>query len=455
MVSQQKKYYDLNVPLTQSSAAGATSTSWTRKQLAQIYQTRFRQLGYSGIAFCHTTFSRLDANKDDADVVLPWRDLVSSSGAKEDTNCSFGRKCSGGMSIYRRINIVLEEVIDVSRLLLSSSNDQSASSIDKLLQKYDIVSLQPMNEPTLQNICELLPSSDSSSFSRPVDVIVLEYATGSRGGYGLPYKLRKDNLIKAMEAGVTFELCYATAMVDTKRRQGFLRSLTEFQSTYNSIQKKHMLLNKHINQRIDGKSCRSEQFPLLISSGSRQNYTNGTDEGMMTLRTPKDVHFLVGQSTGGDVWVDKNEYAEVTKDKKGKIVALSAAEKVLARAKDRSLGVITRQRGAGLKKRKISNDIIQAFVSGIPTGDNQKKASGGDSSDDDLVENNANSLIDWLSAPLQRHDSGADEAESDAEDQPIELRLSCNNVLASKDTALKEREQADDDEDLEDGYLAL
>jgi hypothetical protein len=82
--------------------------------------------------------------------------------------------------------------------------------VTRLLRKYDVVSLQPMNEPALQSICDLLSNHDASSSARSnvhfVDIIVLEYATGSRGGYGLSYKLRKEYVEKALRAGVTFEL---------------------------------------------------------------------------------------------------------------------------------------------------------------------------------------------------------------------------------------------------------
>lgn len=465
-MSPQKKYYDLNVPLSSTSAAGATSTSWTRKQLAQIYQTRLNQLGYSGIAFCHTAYGRLDENKDDADLVLPWRDLISDAKAvmKDETGCTFGYKSSNGMSIHRRINIVLEEVTDVSRLLLPT-NEQSAASIGKVLQKYDIVSLQPMNEPTLQNICEMLPSSSSSDGSSgsslAVDILSLEYATGSRGGYGLPYRIRKDNIIKAFEAGVTFEVCYATAMVDPKRRQGFMKTLTEFQSTYNSIQKKRMLLNKQI-QKTGVKQCKSEQFPLLVSSGSRQNYSAGTDEGMVTLRSPNDVQFIVGPTTGGDAWIDKVEYNETKTKRKQNGIAMSAAEKVLAKARDRNLGVVTHQSHVNQKKRRLrdqTDDMIRAHVSGVSIGQHQKRSGASkEESDDDSAVGNPNSLIDWLSEPITLKDTSENNANDDASDAEEDLMgiEPLKDEVASDEKAMRDDKQImGDDEDLEDGYLAL
>ena len=448
------KLFDLSVPLTQTSAASSSSTSWTRKQLAQLYQSRLHQLGYCEVAFCHTAYGRVDAKKDDADTVLPWKDLVSDVSSEGQIS-SFGRRNSLGMNIYRRINIVFEEVTDVSRLLLptqSTSGDLTALSIDNLLQKYDIISLQPMNEPTFQNICELLPSNDNSSSTQPkrsVDIIVLEYATGSRGGYGLPYRLRKDSLVKAMEAGATFELCYGTAMIDPKRRQGFLKTLSEFHSTFNTIQKKHMLLNKHITERIDGKTCKSDQFPLLISSGSRQNYSAGTDEGMMTFRSPKDVQFLVGNFIGGNAWKDKSEYTEETKDERKRAVVLSAAEKVLARASDRNLGVVTLQSKDGNKKKRR----IRAHVREIQTSKNDCK-----SDDETDKEGSAKSIIDWLSAPIDSIEDGNGEdvktkTDSELADAPGELS-EADNISLSEDIAQNVCVE-DDDDDLEDGYLAL
>ena len=237
--TRTKVQHDLHVPLSSSLSSS------NRKNEARSYQTRLHQLGYYGLAFCHSAYGKLDLKRDDADVALPWKDLLpdwtspSSSAAARNKDgdeqfaiteerVAFGRTNSLGMKVYRRLNIIVEEVSDVSRILLPNPSGVDASTIDsatssekKLLQKYDIVSLQPMNEASLQNICELLspPSADNISNittdSLPsnkdnntncIDIIVLEYATGSRGGYGLPYRLRREYLVKALSAGVTFEL---------------------------------------------------------------------------------------------------------------------------------------------------------------------------------------------------------------------------------------------------------
>ena len=229
-INRRKQCYDLNIPLSSSSSL---SSSKRRSQEANQYQNRLSKLGYSEIAFTHTAYGRLKLDKDDADYTLPWKDLIPESSstniaaADDDIPGSSGEHCKKirrsigrintqlNIKVYRRLNIIVEEVSDVSRILLPS-NDHSSGGISELLQKYDIISLQPMNEPALQNICELIATSTShstlsntstnSNNTHFIDIIVLEYATGSRGGHGLPYKLRKDYLVKALSAGVTFEV---------------------------------------------------------------------------------------------------------------------------------------------------------------------------------------------------------------------------------------------------------
>ena len=229
-INRRKLHYDLNIPLSSSSLS-----SKRRSQEAQHYQTRLSKLGYSEIAFTHTAYGRLKLYKDDADYTLPWKDLIPESSSTNTTDddgnmipANGGEHCKRIRSIgqiykqldikvYRRLNIIVEEVSDVSRILLPNNDSSNNDSISELLQKYDIISLQPMNEPALQNICELMATSTSQSSlgntstnsnnkAHFIDIIVLEYATGSRGGHGLPYKLRKDYLIKALSAGITFEV---------------------------------------------------------------------------------------------------------------------------------------------------------------------------------------------------------------------------------------------------------
>ena len=227
LINKRKLHHDLNIPLSSSSLL----SSKRKVQEANQYQNHLSKLGYSEIAFTHTAYGRLKLDKDDANYTLPWKDLIpeSSNSTVSDDNGDIpyaGEHCKKIRSIgqinkqlvikvYRRLNIIVEEVSDVSRIILPNNDNSSSDGISELLQKYDIVSLQPMNEPALQNICELMATSSSNSNpsntsnsnnTHFIDIIVLEYATGSRGGHGLPYKLRKDYLVKALSAGITFEV---------------------------------------------------------------------------------------------------------------------------------------------------------------------------------------------------------------------------------------------------------
>ena len=194
--------YDLNVPLPSSSSKQELQNR------ALTYQARLHQLGYHGLAFCHTAYNgRLRAEKDDADVALPWKLLLpsslpsaslkstsslllSSSSSLSSSSLAtitkegdgnikikqstppnikftrlFGRTNSlTGMKIFRRLNIIVEEASDVSRILLNyaaagaaqNGKNSNYKEIQSILQKYDFISLQPMNESVLQCICELL-----------------------------------------------------------------------------------------------------------------------------------------------------------------------------------------------------------------------------------------------------------------------------------------------------------
>ncbi|KAL3817151.1 hypothetical protein ACHAXA_006151 [Cyclostephanos tholiformis] len=559
--------HDLNVPLPpqQSKASSSSSSSSNngrgrrqRRQLAHACQARLHRLGYHEIAFVHTSYNgRLKSDRDDADFALPWSDLLITSSSSDGNGDedgdgggegagrmrSFGRQNSLGMRIYRRLNIVIEEVSDVSRILLStpnigstsslsSSSLEATSSVTTLLGKYDVVSLQPMNEPALQGICDLLPtnhddeSSSSSSATKNnvhfVDIIVLEYATGSRGGYGLPYKLRKEYIERAIQAGVT----YGTAMLDMKRRQGFLRTLIDFQSAYNGIQKKHTILNgkrrqlfhHHCEGGSGGRNNRPEnikmdtKFPLLLSSGSRQDYTRGTDEGLLGLRTPQDVAFFlrhlvggaVGESRGGcnfieDAIDDCDVVGAKSNKKRGHFTVVTSAERVLARAHDRAMGVVfvaAYPHGQGNKRsRKLGGGGgSRTYVVGDTTerSGNEAVATKYDVDDEDEDEDEDGkiiphatgsfSLIDWLSAsrdgkttvdtedeiaarsvsanppsiPLERtiddSDTAAGKASSPSTNNRIQIAMGIGDIDGIR---IDPNEDHDVEDDLEDGYIAM
>ncbi|KAL7495451.1 hypothetical protein ACHAWT_003922 [Skeletonema menzelii] len=438
-----QQYFDLNIPLPPSG----------RKHQAQMCQARLRQLGYHGIAFCHNSFGgRLIPERDGADKTLPWDQLLPSEADKESES-NFGRQNSLGTKVYRRLNIVIEEVSDVCQLLLPSTADAQQASRE-LFQKYDIVSLQPMNEPVLQSMCELLSQSNeaksSNNLTNHVQIINLEYATGSRGGHGLPYKLRKDYVIKVLEAGVTFELNYSTAMLDPKRRHAFLRTLVDFQSAFNGIQKKHMLLNKHVHShQYNQTKCRSEQFPLLLSSGSRQNFTKGTDEGILALRSPQDVAFIVNHlmGAGNNNFTSSCNIGGGKRSNVGRIV--STAEKVLVKAREQKFGMISCSDRGTTSHIKYSS-TMRALV--VDSYENDRD-SGSEDEDDPC-----DSLKDWLSKSIAKKQK----LEGDKPNLEVRLLLASRKdekKVTSKVEGSKRKEPptetTDKGDDLEDGYIAL
>ena len=396
-----------------------------------------------------------------------------SSDVEIESQSNFGRTNPLGMKVYRRLNIVIEEVSDVSQLLLPSTADAQRASRE-LFQKYDIVSLQPMNEPVLQSICELLSQSDGANSKNLtnhhwVHIINLEYATGARGGLGLPYKLRKDYVIKVLAAGVTFELNYSTAMLDSKRRHGFLRTLVDFQQAFNGIQKKYTLLNKHIdivNHQYNQMKCKSEIFPLLLSSGSRKNFTKGTDEGIMALRSPHDVAFLVNHLIGNGAGSRSDNNISLLFDagggtrKKTKQI-VSAAEKVLAKAKAHKMGLITCKNDRGTSSHNKSSKPKRTLFVVEPKGYDRDEAS---EDDDDPCD----SLKDWISKPLRKKQN-VDKSDGDGEKGDKEVntdirslvvhtkygKVASTKVKGNTRVNATPEEATDDGDDLEDGYIAL
>lgn len=249
-----------------------------------------------------------------------------------------------------------------------------------------------------------------------------------------------------------------------------------------------MILNKHIHLHHNG-NCKSEKFPLLLSSGPRQNYSQGTDEGVMALRSPIDVKCLVHHLVGGDGWLEKggnngdgvdvdlfdeNTIDGITRKSKKKIrYLMSAAEKVLSRARDRSLGVVT-TRGSGfsgnggeLKKRKRgfpSGVDVRVSVSDVRvqgTGSLANQEEGDDEDGHDFSGKSATSLVDWLSEPMQQISEPelptitVEPPKSDSTNaKEIFARIKAKQI-DKKVQGKKMDDSEDGGDDLEDGYIAL
>lgn len=489
--------YDMNIPLTTSATSDSSSSSSSskrhkRRQLAHSCQLRLRELGYRGLAFTHTAYTgRLHGTRDDADIALPWDDLLfppPPHRSSKDTTTTAARTAFGrmdertGMRIYRRLNIIIEESGDISRLLLHDSSSSSSAtnaagttanitttattSVQQILQKYDIVSIQPMNELVMQSICDLLGNSyttrhdqfrqlhdqkermnefsnnDNNNNIHYIDIIVLEYATGSKGGYGLPYKLRKEYMQRILPLqsndnnnhNIIFEINYATAMMDSKRRQGFIRTLLDLHIGYDSIQKKshhharHQLSfsnnsnndkTKHDNKRGGNRSktrgagihitttttttkTKRKCFPCIISSGSRQDYTNGSDEGLLTFRTPNDINHYIQNLVG-----NSNNNSGTKVGGEGGVIGSASVERMLTHAYNRAMGVAVITTSSTNNKR-LRGETTRSYVV-VDRCDTVTTASAAvanndiDDEDDEEGGNNGtnvSSLIDWLSSSM-------------------------------------------------------
>jgi hypothetical protein len=549
----------MNIPLTSaasdssSSSSSSSSKRQKRRQLAQSCQLRLQELGYHGLAFTHTAYTgRLHATKDDADVALPWDDLlfpppVSSEKEEEDDNgvttarrTSFGRRDKRtGMQIYRRLNIIIEESSDISRLLLHSYATTAADtttttttttttnikSVQQILQKYDIVSIQPMNELVMQSICDLLSnnsytaqhSTQHNQFQQPhegkvmmnknfsnnnnnynnnnihyIDIIVLEYATGSKGGYGLPYKLRKEyihQILLQQHNNIIFEINYATAMVDNKRRHGLIRTLLDIHIGYDSIQKKHnndssglsnfSNDNKRKNNKrgrrskkrstgIDTTTTKIKLFPYIISSGSRQDYTTGSDEGLVTFRTPNDVNYYIQNLIGN---------SNFSCCAKGGPSGNASVERMLTHAYNRVMGVVTVITSSSTYNKRLRGETTRSYVvfDRCDTVTTTAAAAADDIDDDEEEEedeeeegNNgtvSSSLIDWLSSSTQPPCNRTRKNKTDGttpSTNPISHRSTSNSddaiilpTAAMEENVESSNGRVKDDDDIEDGYIAM
>lgn len=276
---------------------------------------------------------------------------------------------------------------------------------------------------------------------------------------------------------------YGTAMLDLKRRQGFLRSLIDFQSAHNGIQKKHMIMNyqqlvERAKKRGRMNKCLSKyNIPLLLSSGSRQNYTLGTgDEGTLALRSPQDVKCLILHLAGvGEVEVEVDSYADDSnggtdiidhnkrkKHKERKEGAISAAERILARARSRVLGKVTIS-GSGV----VASVHNQSFArdndhvkSSIDTLDDNEDDEEGEEEDN----RGFSCVIDWLSAPLRRKRKSTEAMkDDDGEEKPaptppvndVDHASSKAPAVHTLSSSQPERNSLDGEHDLEDGFIAM
>jgi hypothetical protein len=298
-------------------------------------------------------------------------------------------------------------------------------------------------------------------------------------------------------------------MLDAKRRQGFLSTLVQFHSSYDGIQKKHAILNSNRGRDKAGRARTGTKFPLLLSSGSRQDYTRGADEGTLALRAPQDVDFFLRHFSAGGAegYKGGNHIADAidgvvsvgaTPGGEGggrRVEVASAAERALARARDRAAGVVAvasppHRRGSKRLRWPGGGWGTRSYVVGVAGGRSggEDAAAGrdGDDGDEDEDEDGdlsphtagAASLIDWLSSSRDRTARGETEvkvAAISASSTPsrllLESEIKHDDAAADKPSSpstdkriqigdgdnvgIDPNNDSDENDDLEDGYIAI
>ena len=206
----------------------------------------------------------------------------------------------------------------------------------------------------------------------------------------------------------------------------------------------------------------------------------------MTFRKMDDVNCFVSTLMGGDStgWFDmggvEEDINDGKKQQKKKRMVMSAADRVLTRASDRALGVVSTSSSQVGKKRKQQSWDSRSHV----VADCTRKQSQADSDDDDddrfpPSTQGATSLIDWLSESSRKKkvkDVDCEEGEeTDMHNQregkesiipPLdrlnkdgssELSNSTDNGTSASAPQEKSDDsgEEEDKDDIEDGYIAL
>ena len=217
-----------------------------------------------------------------------------------------------------------------------------------------------------------------------------------------------------------------------------------------------MTSNQHQQQASLKDGTKICKFPLLISSGPRQNYTAGTnDEGVLAFRTLYDVECFVGTLLSGGNNGNKQ------KKKKGMV---QSADRVLSRARNRAMGVVHLLSGStgGTKRVRQREWDSKTCVVGMTNQSTDDKSS--DDDDEETEEAGASrSLVDWLSEPLRkktREDNDTGSVQNLPMDSLPNINKSINNQISCKDKGREPEVDKNDDEDdnnvdIKDGFISL
>ena len=215
--SANKIRCDLDVPLIRT---GDNRNGSRSDQLTLV--RRLNKMGYSIIAFSHTVCGKVN-QYDDGFETIPSTitDQINSmdSNKKIKTNAGELKRISQfNTKILRRLNVMIKEKSDLAPFLRVGNS--SAGKLQGVLDSYDIIALCPQNDVTFSTVC-------ASNNLINVDIITLDYTAGA-GGVQLPYKLKTSDIATATKRGITFELPYGIALVDTNKRKALVQTAKTF-----------------------------------------------------------------------------------------------------------------------------------------------------------------------------------------------------------------------------------
>jgi len=287
--SNHDTWYDLDVPLVavknnSNITSDPVNASLFWRQHQPILQ-RLHSTGYSVVALSHTVFGKIDLQRDSASNRFPSPLIFPQHAAIQSLSSTDGapRQQSSPTSpsvpplrILKRLNVVLEQVSDLTYYSLpldskSTSSDSTSPTrtttnnnpYHDFLREYDIIAMSPRNDTVFSTIC-------TTAHLLWVDVLTLDYTSG-RGGVQLPFSLKSSssNISLAISQGLTFEIPYSPAIMDSAKRKALVQSTKQFQMVTNT--------------------SNSSSIPLILSSGNRRRPTTNEDVGSMAFRQPGDL----------------------------------------------------------------------------------------------------------------------------------------------------------------------
>lgn len=265
--------FDLNVPVvlarnkgssnnknsTEKNRRKAPPSKWQgSKEEQHALLKRLASIGYKTIALSHLVHGRVKEH-DDANEVIPnsymsFEQEEPRSKSKKQKSQDIQDTRSKPIKIIKRLDVIIEQESDLAHY--TKNTDAKTKAI---LETYDLIALSPQNETVLSAIC-------NSSILYYADVIILDYTAG-RGGVQLPFKIKRTHILEATKRGLTFDLPYAPALVDSSKRKSFVQASRQFiQASVGVLKPKPR---------------------IMFSSGKRT--MDGRDYGSLLLRSSQDM----------------------------------------------------------------------------------------------------------------------------------------------------------------------